>query len=107
MGLGEKARLFLAAVWYLGPRLAWQLWNTYDALQQAITKAKEETGMVEGKALLSSSTLWLNLIALAVQTIPLFAEYVPQPWGVILTAVLNILNRIFITRVPITGILVQ
>ena len=85
-------------------RLAWRLWGAYDQVVGTIRKVQGDVGM-EGKALVTSSTFWLALLGTAVQTLPQFAPYIPQPYGSLVFGLLLVLNRVFVTKSPITSML--
>lgn len=57
--------------------------------------------MPTSKPILSSKTVWWNLIAGAVQTLPGIAPMIPQPWGALATAIVNILLR-YVTTQPVS-----
>lgn len=60
----------------------------------------------EGKPLIASKTLWLNIILGLAQVLPGVAPYIPQPYGVLALAIGNILVRL-VTSQPISGVIVS
>jgi hypothetical protein len=53
------------------------------------------------KSILTSKTAWWNVLTLLAQTLPSVSGIIPQPWGIIATALGNILLRIVTTQ-PVT-----
>ena len=79
-----------------------------NAASASVWRRATEAGRMEtpGKSLLTSKTFYINLIGSLLQVLPGIAPHIPQPYGVIALAALNVLNRFF-TSQPITGITVS
>lgn len=57
------------------------------------------------KTLLTSKTFWLNVLGTAVQVAPVLGPMIPQPYGILVLGLLNVLNRYFLTSEPINTVL--
>ena len=79
-------------------RFVWKLWGIY-------THAEKESGMT-GKALFTSKIFWWNVIAggLQVATWAVGSGLIPQPYGVAVQSIVNIILRL-VTTEPITSVL--
>lgn len=56
---------------------------------------------MDPKSIFKSRMFWFNLAAGAIQAFPTFAPLIPQPWGIVATALVNIVLRAMTTQ-PVT-----